>query len=129
MNDTTPVTVIGNLTGDPEFRFTPSGQAVANFTVASTPRAFDRDTEEWRDGETLFLRCTLWQDQAENAAESLHKGNRVILAGRLRARTFETREGEKRSVIECDVDEIGPSLRWAVAAPTARKATRTERAA
>ena len=109
----TVITVIGNLTADPELRFTPSGAAVANFTVASTPRMFDRQTNEWKDGEALFLRCAIWREAAENVAESLTKGARVIVSGRLKQRSYETKEGEKRTVIELDVDEIGPSLRYA----------------
>lgn len=112
MNDTT-ITVIGNLTDAPDLRFTPSGAAVANFRIASTPRRFDRATGEWTDGEPLFLTCHLWRDPAENAAESLSKGTRVIVTGRLRQRSYETREGEKRTVLELEVDEIGPSLRYA----------------
>ncbi|MDQ3761694.1 MAG: single-stranded DNA-binding protein [Actinomycetota bacterium] len=111
----TVITVIGNLTADPELRFTPSGAAVANFTVASTPRTFDRQTGEWRDGEALFLRCNIWRQAAENTAESLTRGMRVIVSGRLRQRSFETREGEKRTVVEMEVDEVGPSLRYATA--------------
>jgi single-strand DNA-binding protein len=111
----TTVTVIGNLTADPELRFTPSGAAVASFTVASTPRTFDRASGEWKDGEALFLRCNIWRQAAENVAESLTRGARVIVNGRLKQRSFETREGEKRTVIELDVDEIGPSLRYATA--------------
>jgi single-strand DNA-binding protein len=111
----TVITVIGNLTADPELRFTPSGAAVANFTVASTPRMFDRQTNEWKDGEALFLRCNIWREAAENVAESLTRGSRVIVQGRLKQRSFETREGEKRTVIELEVDEIGPSLRYATA--------------
>jgi single-strand DNA-binding protein len=111
----TVITVIGNLTADPELRFTPSGAAVANFTVASTPRMFDRQTNEWKDGEALFLRCSIWREAAENVAESLTRGSRVIVQGRLKQRSFETREGEKRTVIELEVDEIGPSLRYATA--------------
>jgi len=111
----TPITVIGNLTADPELRFTPSGAAVANFTVASTPRTFDRQTNEWKDGEAMFLNCSVWRQAAENAAESLTRGMRVIVNGRLKARSFETREGEKRTVFEIDVDEVGPSLRYATA--------------
>src|ERR1700751_2037116 len=111
----TTITVIGNLTADPELRFTPSGAAVANFTVASTPRMFDRQTNEWKDGEELFLRCAIWREAAENVAESLTRGSRVIVQGRLKQRSFETREGEKRTVIELEVDEIGPSLRYATA--------------
>src|SRR5262245_33467359 len=111
----TVVTVVGNLTADPELRFTPSGAAVASFTIASTPRTFDRNTNEWKDGEALFLRCSIWRQAAEHVAESLQKGARVIVQGRLKQRSFETREGEKRTVIELDVDEIGPSLRYATA--------------
>jgi single-strand DNA-binding protein len=111
----TVITVIGNLTGDPELRFTPSGAAVANFTVASTPRQFDRQSNEWKDGETLFMRCSVWRDAAENVAESLQRGARVIASGRLKSRSYETKEGEKRTVVEMDVDEIGPSLRSATA--------------
>ncbi|GAA2547206.1 single-stranded DNA-binding protein [Mycolicibacterium diernhoferi] len=111
----TVITVIGNLTADPELRFTPSGAAVANFTVASTPRTFDRQTNEWKDGEALFLRCNIWREAAENVAESLTRGSRVIVSGRLKQRSFETREGEKRTVVELEVDEIGPSLRYATA--------------
>ncbi|BBZ56684.1 MULTISPECIES: single-stranded DNA-binding protein [Mycobacteriaceae] len=111
----TTITVIGNLTADPELRFTPSGAAVANFTVASTPRMFDRQSNEWKDGEALFLRCNIWREAAENVAESLVRGSRVIVTGRLKQRSFETREGEKRTVMEVEVDEIGPSLRYATA--------------
>jgi single-strand DNA-binding protein len=111
----TIITVIGNLTADPELRFTPSGAAVANFTVASTPRQFDRQTNEWKDGEALFLRCNIWREAAENVAESLTRGARVIVSGRLKQRSFETREGEKRTVVELEVDEIGPSLKYATA--------------
>jgi single-strand DNA-binding protein len=118
----TVITVIGNLTGDPELRFTPSGAAVANFTVASTPRTLNKQTNEWEDGEALFLRCSIWRQAAENVAESLTKGTRVVVQGRLKARSYETREGEKRTVMELDVDEIGPSLRYATAKVT--KATR-----
>ena len=114
----TIITVVGNLTGDPELRFTPSGAAVANFTIASTPRIFDRQANEFRDGETLFMRCSIWRDAAENVAESLTKGTRVIAQGRLVQRSFETREGEKRTVVELQVDEIGPSLRYASASVT-----------
>ena len=109
----TTITVVGNLTNDPELRFTPSGSAVANFTIASTPRTFDRQSNEWRDGETLFLRASVWREAAENVAESLTKGMRVIVSGRLKSRSYETKEGEKRTVIELEVDEIGPSLRYA----------------
>jgi single-strand DNA-binding protein len=111
----TPITVVGNLTADPELRFTPSVAAVANFTVASTPRQFDRQTNEWKDQETLFLNCSVWRQAAENAAESLQRGMRVIVQGRLKARSFETREGEKRTVFEIDVEEVGPSLKMATA--------------
>ena len=111
----TTITVIGNLTDDPELRFTPSGAAVAKFRVASTPRTLDRASGEWRDGEPLFLSCTVWRQAAENVAESLQRGARVIVSGRLRQRSYETREGEKRTVIELEVDEIGPSLRYATA--------------
>jgi single-strand DNA-binding protein len=111
----TVITVIGNLTADPELRFTPSGAAVANFTVASTPRTFDRQTNEWKDGEALFMRCSIWREAAENVAESLTKGARVIVSGRLKQRSYETREGEKRTVVELECDEIGPSLRYATA--------------
>ena len=111
----TIITVIGNLTGDPELRFTPSGAAVANFTVASTPRTFDRQSNEWKDGETLFMRCSVWREAAENVAESLHRGTRVVVTGRLKSRSYETKEGEKRTVVEMDVDEVGPSLRYATA--------------
>ena len=111
----TVITVIGNLTDDPELRFTPSGAAVANFTVASTPRTFDRQTSEWKDGETLFLRCSVWRQAAENVAESLTKGTRVIVQGRLVSRSYEDREGQKRTVNELQVDEVGPSLTWATA--------------
>lgn len=118
----TVITVIGNLTADPELRFTPSGAAVANFTVASTPRTFDRQANEWKDGDTLFLRCSIWREAAENVAETLTKGTRVIASGRLVQRSYETREGEKRTVYELQVDEIGPSLRYASA-----KVTRAQR--
>ena len=111
----TVITVVGNLTADPELRFTPSGAAVANFTVASTPRTFDRQSNEWKDGETLFMRCSVWREAAENVAESLTRGTAVIAQGRLQSRSFETREGEKRTVVELEVDEVGPSLRYATA--------------
>ena len=119
----TTLTIIGNLTNDPELRFTPSGAAVANFTVASTPRTFDRQSQEWKDGEALFLRCSVWREAAENVAESLTRGSRVMAQGRLRQRSYETKEGEKRTVVELEVDEIGPSLRYATA--TVTKASRT----
>src|SRR6187549_2062290 len=118
----TVITVVGNLTGDPELRFTPSGSAVANFTIASTPRTFDRQSNEWKDGETLFLRASVWREAAENVAESLTKGTRVIVSGRLKSRSYETKEGEKRTVVEMEVDEVGPSLRYASA-----KVTKTQR--
>jgi single-strand DNA-binding protein len=118
----TVITIIGNLTADPELRFTPSGAAVANFTVASTPRQFDRTNNDWKDGETLFMRCTVWRDAAENAAESLQRGARVLVSGRLKSRSYETKEGDKRTVVEMDVDEVGPSLRYATA-----KVNRTQR--
>ncbi len=118
----TAITVVGNLTADPELRFIQSGAAVVNFTVASTPRSFDRNANEWKDGETLFLRCSLWREAAENVAESLTKGMRVIVSGRLVQRSFET-NGEKRTVVELQVDEVGPSLRYATA-----KVTKTQRA-
>ncbi|MDQ2739035.1 MAG: single-stranded DNA-binding protein [Actinomycetota bacterium] len=111
----TVITVVGNLTADPELRFTASGAAVANFTVASTPRTLDRASNEWKDGEALFLRCSIWRQAAENVAESLTRGSRVIVSGRLKQRSFETKEGEKRTVIELEVEEIGPSLRYATA--------------
>ncbi|GAA1250259.1 single-stranded DNA-binding protein [Pseudonocardia aurantiaca] len=111
----TVITVVGNLTADPELRFTPSGAAVANFTVAATPRTFDRQTNEWKDGDALFMRCNVWRQAAENVAETLTRGMRVMVQGRLRQRSFETREGEKRTVVELEVDEVGPSLRYATA--------------
>jgi single-strand DNA-binding protein len=111
----TTITIIGNLTDDPELRFTPSGAAVAKFRVASTPRFMDRASGEWKDGEPLFMACNIWRDAAEHVAESLQRGARVIVTGRLRQRSYETREGEKRTVIELEVDEIGPSLRYATA--------------
>jgi len=115
MSGETIITVVGNLTEDPTLRFTQGGAAVANFTVASTPRTFDRQANEWKDGEALFLRCALWKEAAENVAESLTKGMRVIVQGRLTQRSYETREGEKRTVVELQVDEVGPSLRYATA--------------
>ena len=111
----TTITIVGNLTADPELRFTPSGAAVANFTVASTPRTFDRQSNEWKDGETLFMRCSVWREAAENVAESLHRGDRVIATGRLVSRSWQTPEGENRTVMEMQVDEVGPSLRYATA--------------
>jgi single-strand DNA-binding protein len=119
----TVITVVGNLTDDPELRFTSSGAAVANFTVASTPRFFDKQTNDWKDGDALFLRCSIWRQAAENVAESLNKGSRVIVQGRLKQRSYETREGERRTVYELDVDEVGPSLRYATAKVT--KASRS----
>jgi single-strand DNA-binding protein len=119
----TVITVVGNLTADPELRFTPSGAAVANFTVASTPRTFDKNSNEWKDGEALFLRCSVWRQAAENVAESLSRGTAVIVQGRLKQRSYETKEGEKRTVYELDVEEVGPSLKWATAKVT--KASRS----
>jgi single-strand DNA-binding protein len=118
----TVITIVGNLVDDPELRFTPSGAAVANFRIASTPRTFDRQSNEWKDGEALFLSCAVWRQAAENVAESLQRGMRVVVQGRLKARSFETREGEKRTVFEIDVDEVGPSLKYATA-----KVTKTSR--
>ena len=118
----TVITVVGNLVDDPELRFTPSGAAVANFRIASTPRTFDRQSNEWKDGDALFLTCSVWRQAAENVAESLQKGMRVVVQGRLKSRQYETREGEKRTVFEIDVDEVGPSLKYATA-----KVTRTTR--
>ncbi len=118
----TVITVVGNLTADPELRFTPSGAAVASFTIASTPRQFDRNTNEWKDGDALFLRCSIWRQAAENVAESLQRGMRVVAQGRLKQRSYETREGEKRTVVEMDVEEVGPSLKYATA-----KVNRTQR--
>lgn len=117
MSNETTLTIIGNLTADPELRFTPSGAAVANFTVASTPRTFDRQANEWKDGETLFMRCSIWREAAENVAESLTRGTRVIVTGRLKSRSYD-KDGEKRTVIELDVDEVGPSLKYATARVT-----------
>ncbi len=114
----TVITVVGNLTNDPELRFTPSGAAVASFTIASTPRTLDKATNEWKDGEALFLRCSIWRQAAENVAESLTRGARVVVTGRLKQRSFETKEGEKRTVIELDVEEVGPSLKYATAKVT-----------
>lgn len=117
----TIITVVGNLTADPELRFTPSGAAVANFTIANTPRTFDRQSNEWKDGDTLFMRCSIWREAAENVAESLTKGTRVIAQGRLVQRSYD-KDGEKRTVVELQVDEIGPSLKYASA-----KVTRAQR--
>ncbi len=119
----TQITIVGNLVDDPQLRYTPTGQAVANFRVASTPRFLDRSTNEWKDGDALFLTCNVWRQTAENVAESLQRGMRVIVSGRLRQRSYETREGEKRTVYEVEVDEVGPSLRNASA-----KVNRTSRA-
>jgi single-strand DNA-binding protein len=118
----TIITVVGNLTADHELRFTPSGAAVASFTIASTPRTFDRNSNEWKDGDALFLRCSIWRQAAENVAESLQRGMRVVASGRLKQRSYETREGEKRTVVEMEVDEVGPSLKYATA-----KVNRTQR--
>jgi single-strand DNA-binding protein len=118
----TIITVVGNLVDDPELRFTPSGAAVANFRIASTPRTFDRQTNEWKDGDALFLSCSVWRQAAENVAESLQKGMRVVVQGRLKSRQYETREGEKRTVMEIEVEEVGPSLKYATA-----KVTRAQR--
>jgi len=119
----TIITVVGNLVDDPELRFTPSGAAVANFRIASTPRTFDRQANEWKDGDALFLSCSVWRQAAENVAESLQRGMRVVVQGRLKARTYETREGEKRTVFEIEVEEVGPSLKYATAKVT--KSTRS----
>jgi single-strand DNA-binding protein len=119
----TVITLVGNLVDDPELRFTPSGAAVANFRLASTPRTYDRQSGEWKDGETLFLTCNVWRQAAENVAESLQRGTRVVVQGRLKSRSYETREGERRTVFEVEVDEVGPSLRNATA-----KVTKTSRA-
>lgn len=114
----TPITVVGNLVADPELRYTPSGSAVANFRVASTPRRYDSQSNQWVDGEALFLQCNVWRQAAENVANSLTKGDRVIVQGRLRQRSYDTREGEKRTVYEIEVDEVGPSLRYATSQVT-----------
>lgn len=121
MSGETLITVVGNLTADPELRFTPSGSAVANFTIASTPRTFDRTTNEWKDAETLFMRCSVWREPAENVAESLVKGTRVMAQGFLKQRSYDTKEGEKRTVMELDVQEVGPSLRYASAQVTRKQ--------
>ncbi|MBC9732409.1 single-stranded DNA-binding protein [Nocardioides marmotae] len=118
----TVITVVGNLVDDPELRFTPSGAAVANFRIASTPRTFDKQTNEWKDGDALFLSCSVWRQAAENVAESLQRGMRVVVQGRLKSRQYETREGEKRTVFEIEVEEVGPSLKYATA-----KVTRAQR--
>ena len=122
MANDTIITVVGNLTSDPELRFTASGAAVASFTVASTPRTFDRQANEWKDGDTLFMRCSIWREAAENVTESLTKGTRVIVTGRLTQRSYENREGQRQTVVELQVDEVGPSLRYASA-----KVTRAQR--
>ena len=118
----TTITVIGNLTADPELRWTQSGAAVADFTVASTPRTYDRNAGEWRDGDTLFMRCSVWRETAENVAESLRKGMRVIVQGRLTQRSYDAQHGERRTVVELQVDEVGPSLRRARAQVTRNQA-------
>jgi single-strand DNA-binding protein len=118
LNGDTYTTVVGNLVDDPELRFTPSGAAVANFRIASTPRTFDRQTNEWKDGEALFLSCSVWRQAAENVAESLTKGMRVVVHGRLKQRSYEDREGQRRTVVELEVEEVGPSLKYATAKVT-----------
>ncbi|MET3937110.1 single-stranded DNA-binding protein [Arthrobacter sp. OAP107] len=120
MSGETTITVIGNLTSDPELRHSPGGAAVANFTIASTPRTFDPASKEWKDGDTLFLRASIWREAAENAAASLAKGSRVVASGVLKPRTYETKAGEKRTVLELEVEEIGLSLRYTAATPAAR---------
>jgi len=120
----TIITVVGNLTADPELRYTQNGLAVANFTIASTPRTFDRAANEWKDGEALFLRASVWREFAEHVAGSLTKGSRVVATGRLKQRSYETREGEKRTTIELEIDEIGPSLRYATAQVTRASSSR-----
>lgn len=122
----TPITVIGHLVDDPELRFTPSGAAVSNFRVASTPRKFNRDTNEWEDGDTLFLTCSIWRQAAEHVAESLRKGDRVLVSGRLKQRSYETTEGEKRTVFEVDAEEVGMSLKYReISRSAVRKTTRS----
>lgn len=111
----TPITLVGNVVADPELKYTPAGAAVANFRVASTPRAYNRDTNQWEDQEGLFLTCNAWRDMAENVMETLHKGMRVIVTGTLRQRSYETRDGQRRTVYEVEVDDVGPSLKWAAA--------------
>ncbi len=123
MTGDTVITIIGNLTADPEMRYTASGAAVASFTIASTPRTFNRQTNEWQDGQTLFMRCQVWRDAAQNVAESLTKGMRVIAQGRLQQRSYTDREGAQRTVVEMQVDEIGPSLRYSTAQITSRRAS------
>lgn len=125
----TVITVVGNLTSDPELRYTQNGLAVANFTIASTPRNFDRAANEWKDGEALFLRASVWREFAEHVAGSLSKGSRVIVTGRLKQRSYETKEGEKRTSMEIEVDEIGPSLRYATATVTRAAASSSGRPA
>jgi single-strand DNA-binding protein len=120
----TVITVVGNLTSDPELRYTQNGLAVANFTIASTPRSFDRASNDWKDGDALFLRASVWREFAEHVAGSLTKGSRVIATGRLKQRSYETKEGEKRTSIELEVDEIGPSLRYATAQVTRTSSSR-----
>ena len=120
----TITTIVGNLTADPELRYTQNGLAVANFTIASTPRSFDRQSNEWKDGEALFLRASVWREFAEHVAGSLTKGSRVIASGRLKQRSYETKEGEKRTTIELEVDEIGPSLKYATASVTRAQSNR-----
>lgn len=115
MSDDTIITIKGNLTADPELRFTPAGVAVCNVTVASTPRVFDRSTNEWKDGTALFLRCSVWREAAENVAETLRRGMRVIVQGKLKQRNWQTPDGQKRSTVELEIDEIGPSLKFATA--------------
>lgn len=129
MSGDTALTLVGNLVADPELRFTAAGVPVCNFRVASTPRHFDKQTQEWVDGEALFLSCTVWRDAAENAAESLSRGMRVVVVGLLRARSYETREGEKRTAFEVDVEECAPSIRYATAAVTKRTSGGGARAA
>ena len=124
----TTITIIGNLTADPELRFTEAGTPVANFTVASTPRTFNRATSEWEDSEALFMRCTIWQQAAENVAESLTRSARVVVQGRLKQRSFQTKEGDKRTVLELTVDEIGPSLRYATTTVTKNAKNATAKA-
>ena len=121
----TVITVVGNLTADPELRYTQNGLAVANFTIASTPKTFDKQSNEWKDGEALFLRASVWKEHAEHVAGSLTKGSRVVATGRLKQRSYDTKEGEKRTVIEFEVDEIGPSLRYATASVTRAQSSRT----
>jgi single-strand DNA-binding protein len=129
MTDNPTITLVGNLTADPDLRFTPAGAAVATFTVASTPRVYDRQEGQWKDGDALFLRCTVWRDAAEHVADTLARGTRVIVTGRLKQRSFETRDGDKRTVIEVDVDEVGPSLRYIGATLHAKTNGRTRNGA